>query len=270
MSSTGTCICVIVMRLRQRDHEGVRERRVRDAHMRERLVDRAQRGQPHEARRPPSSWRISGLQNSRMTRVIGQRSPATLADAGGAELPAVGVVRASRPAGSGAGTTGAPGRCRPRRPAASCSCHRPLNAKLWLAGRGKQSKAGSAGGVPPSGPSHAKTTPDCSRAPGSCAGARAVHSVEPAGFGRGLEAGAVDGELPAVEGAAQAVGFMAAEGQVGAAVRAVAVEQAEARRCRRGTAPGPGRAGAPPSPGAAPCAGSSGGSNSSSSAAGCQ
>jgi hypothetical protein len=38
-------------------------------------------------------------------------------------------------------------------------CHRPLNAKLWLAGAMNASKAGNAGGVEPSGPSQAKSTP---------------------------------------------------------------------------------------------------------------
>jgi hypothetical protein len=47
-------------------------------------------------------------------------------------------------------------------------------------------------------------------------------------LGGGLEAGAVDAELPAVERAAQAVVFAAAEGQVGAAVRARPIEEAEA------------------------------------------
>ena len=45
------------------------------------------------------------------------------------------------------------------------------------------------------------------------------------GFGRRLQALAVDVEQPAVEQAAQAAIFEAAEGEVGAAVRAVAVEQ---------------------------------------------
>ena len=47
------------------------------------------------------------------------------------------------------------------------------------------------------------------------------------GLGRGFEAVTFDVELPAVEGAAQAVAFMAAISQVGATVRAVAVQQAE-------------------------------------------
>ena len=36
-------------------------------------------------------------------------------------------------------------------------CHRPLKAKLWLAGATKASNPGSSGGVDPSGPSQAKT-----------------------------------------------------------------------------------------------------------------
>ncbi|MDT4849832.1 hypothetical protein FQZ97_839620 [compost metagenome] len=47
------------------------------------------------------------------------------------------------------------------------------------------------------------------------------------GLGRGLGALAAHVELPAVERAAQAVALVAAKGQVGAAVRAVAVKQAE-------------------------------------------
>ena len=67
------------------------------------------------------------------------------------------------------------------------------------------------------------------------------------GFGRRLQAAPVDGEFPAVERAADALGFVARELEVGAAVRAVAVEQAPAAPPRRGTAPGPGPAGARPS-----------------------
>jgi len=47
------------------------------------------------------------------------------------------------------------------------------------------------------------------------------------GLGRGLEAVALGVEQPAVEGAAQAAVLEPAEGEVGAAVRAVAVEHAE-------------------------------------------
>jgi hypothetical protein len=47
-------------------------------------------------------------------------------------------------------------------------------------------------------------------------------------LGRRLEAAAVDRELPAVERTAQALGFEAAEAQVGAAVRAGPVDQAPA------------------------------------------
>src|SRR3546814_18815991 len=52
--------------------------------------------------------------------------------------------------------------------------------------------------------------------------------AQPAGFGlgRGLQAFAVDIEQPAMEGAAQAAVFRPAEGEVGNAMRAVAVEQA--------------------------------------------
>ena len=38
-------------------------------------------------------------------------------------------------------------------------CHRPLKAKLWLDGATKASKAGKAGGIEPSGPSQANSTP---------------------------------------------------------------------------------------------------------------
>ena len=40
-------------------------------------------------------------------------------------------------------------------------CHRPLKAKLCVAGALKASNAGNAGGVLPSDPRYAKTTPDC-------------------------------------------------------------------------------------------------------------
>src|SRR5690606_13180726 len=46
-------------------------------------------------------------------------------------------------------------------------------------------------------------------------------------LGRGFEALAVDGEQPAVEGAAQSAILQTTEGQIGTAVRAVAVEQTE-------------------------------------------
>jgi hypothetical protein len=52
--------------------------------------------------------------------------------------------------------------------------------------------------------------------------------VLPSGLGRRVGAAAGGVELPAVEGAAQAVALVPAKGQVGAAVRAVAVQQAEA------------------------------------------
>ena len=51
------------------------------------------------------------------------------------------------------------------------------------------------------------------------------------GLGRGFDALAGHVELPAVERAAQAIGLAAAERQVGAAVRAIAVEQAKAPLC---------------------------------------
>ena len=54
------------------------------------------------------------------------------------------------------------------------------------------------------------------------------HSVRVLRLGRGLQALAGDVEQPAMEGAAQAAILQPAEGEVGAAMRAVAVDQAVA------------------------------------------
>ena len=59
-------------------------------------------------------------------------------------------------------------------------CHRPLKAKLWWPARRTQSKAGSSGGVLPSAPNQANSTP-LVRAPDSCAGARAAQRASPTG-----------------------------------------------------------------------------------------
>ena len=64
-------------------------------------------------------------------------------------------------------------------------------------------------------------------------------------LGRRLQAFAVDVEQPAVEGAAQAAVLQPAIGEIGAAVRAAAADQAVAAVARRGTAPGPRRAASP-------------------------
>ena len=58
--------------------------------------------------------------------------------------------------------------------------------------------------------------------------AHALVQAAAQGFGRGVQASARGIELPAVEGAAQAIALEAAVGQIGAAVRAVAVQQSPA------------------------------------------
>jgi hypothetical protein len=47
------------------------------------------------------------------------------------------------------------------------------------------------------------------------------------GFGGGFEALARDVKFPAVKGTAQAIAFIATKGQVGAAMRTVAIEQSK-------------------------------------------
>ena len=63
---------------------------------------------------------------------------------------------------------------------------------------------------------------------GIAALAHALAELRAERLGRRFEAAPVDRELPAVEGAAQAIGLVAAEREIGAAVRALAIEQAEA------------------------------------------
>ena len=111
----------------------------------------------------------------------------------------------------------------------------PLKAKVWLSGATKQSKCGNAGGAP--GPMIGEQD------------AAALHhriglladvgaEVGAVRLGRRLQASAVDVEQPAVEGAAQAAVLQPPIGEVGAAMRAGALDQAVAAAGRRGRARG--------------------------------
>ena len=105
-------------------------------------------------------------------------------------------------------------------------CHNPLKAKPWLEGTRKASKAGSAAASNPRAEPREQHAGALHHRIAALANPLAKLRAE--WLGRGLEAAAVDRELPAVERTAQAFGLVPAEGEVGAAMRAMAVDQAEA------------------------------------------
>ena len=216
---------------RQRDHEGVRKRRVRDAHMGECIGHHAQRGQAHQAFGGVFQADLGAAELAHHAR----HRPALaihFTHAFGAELTAIVLTlkltvqrRVFQVAVQEAGVRRVDAHFHGLQPVA---VPLPLEGEA-VAGRrgvgveGWQRRRGRVLG-PQIGPDDAALHAHWIAALAHALAQPAGHAVDWR-FGRRLQAAAVGGELPAVEGAADAVAFETRERQVGAAVRAVAVQQ---------------------------------------------
>ena len=212
--------------LGQRDHEGVRKRRVRDTHMRQLVVDEAQRRQSREARRHLFVTDLGAADLAHHAR----HRPALAVDlthAGGAKLAAELLLAAGvkhivlQIAMQERGMRRVDADLEGLQPVAS---PQPLEGEAVRGGRGKAVEGRQRGqrqvfGAEV-GEDHARHLPHRVAA--------LAHALAQRGadrFGGSLQAAAVGRELPAVEGAADAVALVPCETQIGTAVRAVAVEQ---------------------------------------------
>ena len=160
MSSTGTCICVMVIV----SDSGITKVAGKMACVTRTWVSssvmcrNAVSCMPHGL----STRLMSGLANSRMMRVIGHCSPSAVPAAALRNcLPAALLPMPSRASSckKRCKYDGCAGSMPTSKACSQLAFHSPLKAKLWLDGALKQSNSGKGGGVVSSSPSHANSTP---------------------------------------------------------------------------------------------------------------
>jgi hypothetical protein len=252
-------------RLGQRNHEGAGEDRVGHPGMRDLVVDGSQRGQLQTVGH--GGERNVGLVE--LTHHLGHRQALAVefAQAGAAELAAVAFFQRLV-------VEEAVQKRRMRRVDAHLKRLQPVAVPQALEGkavRGRRGKAVERG----EGRGRHVLRPKPAKQHASLFNKRVATLLDTLaqraarGLAGRIKALAAGVELPAMERAAQAVALVAAKGKVGATVRAIAVQQAEAPSAfLNSTKSCPSRRTA--FTGRAPMAGSSAGLNSSTSATGCQ